>query len=147
IAVVRGCRSIDHSASDCSQESLMPRTFSGFASAIAIASARRVSIDRLSGGVAIGLVCLLAVPLAAQESLVRPGEAFVTRFSGVTTTSGAAGRPINTINSAGTVGSIIDIRAPGRPPQGEHWMDEPQRMPVTAAEVGQVFGVVFDDRA
>jgi hypothetical protein len=26
-------------------------------------------------------------------------------------------------------------------------MDEPQRMPVTAAEVGQVFGVVFDDRA
>jgi hypothetical protein len=94
-----------------------------------------------------GPICLMTSPLSAQEPLVRPGEAFVTRFSGVTTVSGAGGQAVTSINAAGTVGSIIDVRAPGRPPQGEQWMDEPQRIPVTAAEVGQVFGVVFDDRA
>jgi hypothetical protein len=70
---------------------------------------------------------------------MRPGEAFVTRFSGVT--PGAA----PTLNQQGTVGSIIDLRSPGQPPRGQHWIDEPQRRPVTAAEVGQVFGVALDD--
>ena len=49
------------------------------------------------------------------------------------------------IDTSGTVGDIIDIRAPGRPPRGEHWYDEPHRKPVTAGQVGQVFGVVLDD--
>src|SRR5262249_26485383 len=33
----------------------------------------------------------------------------------------------------------------GRPPTGTQWINEPQRNPVTAAQVGQVFGVVLDD--
>jgi hypothetical protein len=82
-------------------------------------------------------------PLAAQDAL-RPGEAYVTRFSGVTA-SGSGDNQTFTINTGGTVGSIIDIRAPGAPPQGRHWIDEPQRLPVTAGEVGQVFGVALDD--
>jgi len=79
--------------------------------------------------------------LFAQNAPLRPGEAYVTRFSG--TVPGQNGVPA--INRDGTVGTIIDVRAPERPPQGGHWIDEPQRLPVTAAQVGQVFGVVLDD--
>lgn len=81
------------------------------------------------------------VPAAAQERPIQPGEAFVTRFSGLSSAQGG----ILAIDPAGTVGSIIDLRSPGRPPAGEHWLNEPQRRPVTASEVGQVFGVAFDD--
>jgi hypothetical protein len=76
---------------------------------------------------------------SAQNDPMRPGEAFVTRFSGVTPGPGSV------LNQQGTVGSIIDIRTPGQPPVGQHWIDEPQRSPLTAAEVGQVFGVALDD--
>lgn len=86
------------------------------------------------------LACYAVASAAAQQGPLQPGEAFVTRFSGVTPQSNPP-----TININGTVGSIIDVRAPGQPPRGEHWMDEPQRNPVTAGEVGQVFGVVLDD--
>ncbi|HXL68816.1 MAG TPA: hypothetical protein VN930_08660, partial [Xanthobacteraceae bacterium] len=83
-------------------------------------------------------------PAAAQQDPLRPGEAFATRFSGTTTINGPDGKPIVVIDPAGTVGSIIDLRAPGQPPAGEHWVNEPQRNPVTARDVGQVFGVVLD---
>src|SRR5439155_10835905 len=56
--------------------------------------------------------------------------------------SGAVGAAID---ANGTVGSIIDVRAPTQPPRGEHWTSEPQRQPVSAGQVGQVFGVVLDD--
>src|SRR4028119_1094897 len=71
------------------------------------------------------------VPAAAQERPIQPGEAFVTRFSGLSSAQGG----ILAIDPAGTVGSIIDLRSPGRPPAGEHWLNEPQRRPVTASEV------------
>ncbi|HET7679445.1 MAG TPA: hypothetical protein VFK79_04845 [Xanthobacteraceae bacterium] len=81
--------------------------------------------------------------LFAQEGL-RPGEAFVTRFSGIQA-SGPQENPIVTIDTNGTVGSILDIRSPRQRPAGQHWIDEPQRAPVTAGAVGQVFGVALDD--
>jgi hypothetical protein len=82
-------------------------------------------------------------PASARDdnAPLRPGEAFVTRFSGTTAAQGAGA----TLNPEGTVGSIVDLRNPGQPPNGQHWIDEPQRKPVTAAQVGQVFGVVLDD--
>jgi hypothetical protein len=83
-------------------------------------------------------------PAAAQDDLLRPGEAYATRFSGTASAPGPDGKPLLTIDPAGTVGSIVDIRAPGKRPAGEHWVDEPQRKPVTAREVGQVFGVALD---
>lgn len=86
-----------------------------------------------------------AQPVSAQEGALRPGEAFVTRFSGVTIATGPAQRPAFILDLGGTVGSIIDLRAPGQPPRGHHWVDEPQRKPVTAGDVGQVFGVALDD--
>jgi hypothetical protein len=79
---------------------------------------------------------------AQQDERVRglePGEGFVTRFAG--TTGGE--RPAIDIN--GTVGSILDLRVPGTPARGSHWVDEPQRAAVRAAQVGQIFGVALDD--
>ncbi len=49
------------------------------------------------------------------------------------------------IDAGGTVGSVIDIRNPAQPPRGQHWLNEPQHTPVTAGEVGQVFGVTLND--
>ena len=102
-------------------------------------------MDRLSPGLHVGFVLLiaaLAIPshqLRAEDGL-RPGEAFVTRFSGATD---EGGKPAIDLN--GTVGSILDLRHPGTPPQGAHWLNAPQRSPMTAGKVGQVFGVALDD--
>ncbi len=79
------------------------------------------------------------VAVYAQEAL-QPGEALATRFSG---TASEGGRAV--INPRGTVLSIVDLRPPGGPPQGEHWWDEVQRAPVSAGQIGQVFGIALDD--
>src|ERR1700751_4968550 len=105
---------------------------------------RRVRVGALIALYAVGAGAALAQS-NVQDDLLRPGEAYVTRFSGTATLQGANGQQIPIIDTDGTVGSIIDIRSPSRPPRGEHWYDEPQRKPVTAGEVGQVFGVVLDD--
>ena len=83
-------------------------------------------------------------PADAQQDPLRPGEAFATRFSGTVSVTGPDGRQTVAIDPAGTVGSFVDLRAPGQPPAGQHWISEPQRKPVTARDVGQVFGVVLD---
>src|SRR5229473_7387139 len=95
----------------------------------------------LGHAILIAAVLLPIAPLFAQDAPLRPGEAYVTRFAG--TRPGPGGAPV--INPSGTVGSIIDVREPRKPPLGQHWIDEPQRKPVTAAQVGQVFGVALDD--
>jgi hypothetical protein len=88
----------------------------------------------------MAFVVMPVLPAAAQNVALQPGEAFLTRFSGSMPAAGAS-----VIDPNGTVGSIIDLRSPGQPPQGQHWIEEPQRQPVTAAQVGQVFGVALDD--
>src|SRR5215470_1231283 len=91
---------------------------------------------------ALLLTSVLSLPSSfAQDGALQPGEAYVTRFPG--TRPGPGGTPV--INVDGTSGSIIDVRAPRQPPLGQHWIDEPQRKPVSAAQVGQVFGVALDD--
>jgi hypothetical protein len=91
------------------------------------------------------LAGLHILPASAQQIPMRPGEAFVTHFSGTTNIPGPGGAAVTVINPGGVVGSIVDLRNPNQPPQGQHWIGEPQRMFVTAAEVGQVFGVAIDD--
>ncbi len=91
----------------------------------------------------LATVLLTAGSWPATAQGLRPGEAVVTRFSGSTTTQ-VPGGAVTVINPDGTSASIIDIRSPGRPPQGDHWLNEPQRNPVTASQVGQVFGVALD---
>ena len=63
--------------------------------------------------------------LLVQAQELRPGEGFVTRFSGTQAQDGRL-----TISLDGIVGSIIDMRQPGGAPRGEHWWNEPQRQPV-----------------
>ena len=102
------------------------------------------SLVRLAGGLlALFALCvsLLLSPAHAQEAEgLQPGEAFATRFSGTRIVDG-----VTVIDEGGTVGSLLDIRAPGAPPRGEHWWNEPQRLGVTAGQVGQVFGIALDD--
>lgn len=74
---------------------------------------------------------------------LNPGEAVVTRFSHEVDGKGVDGKPIKVIDLDGTSVSILDIRNPGQPPFGQHWINEPQRMFVTARDVGQVFGVAI----
>ena len=108
------------------------------------------SMLRASNPALLLLACSASVVFGqqmVQDDLMRPGDAYVTRFSGIMEQPGSSGQPTTVINLQGTVGSIINVRSPRRPPRGEHWFDEPQRKPVTAVEVGQVFGVVLDDAA
>ena len=72
------------------------------------------------------------------------GEAYHTRFSGTITENGPSG-PVTVIDPDGLVGSILDLRGPGQPSVGQHWYDEPQRSPATAADAGQIFGIAMDD--
>jgi len=97
---------------------------------------------RFWGALLLLTVALAVPPLEGAEAqdALQPGEAFVTRFSGTTDEGGRA-----VIDPDGTVGSIVDLRSPGAPLQGAHWINEPQRSAVTAAEVGQVFGIALDD--
>jgi len=100
---------------------------------------------RFVAGLATAFVMTDPVPAEAQVGM-QPGEAFITRFSGVTLTPGPQGQPPSaSINVNGPSGTIVDVRSPAFPPIGLHWMTEPQRGRVTAAEVGQVFGVALDD--
>ncbi|HHN72845.1 MAG TPA: hypothetical protein ENK13_02020, partial [Thermopetrobacter sp.] len=83
-------------------------------------------------------------PAAAGQVVVEPplepGEAFHTRFSGFVRDE--SGQMV--LDASGIVGSVIGLRDAPRP-QGQHWISEPQRMFVTAAQVGQVFGIAIDD--
>ncbi len=76
---------------------------------------------------------------------LNPGEAVVTRFSHLVDDVDSQGQPIKVIDINGVSASIIDIRRPGDLPSGQHWINEPQRLFVTAGEVGQVFGVTLAD--
>src|SRR5688572_28682628 len=94
----------------------------------------------LFGATALLLISLTG-PGLAQDTGLRPGEAFATRFSG--SVPAQSGQSV--IDVQGVVGSILDLRSPRQQAQGQHWIDEPQRAQLIAGEVGQVFGVAFDD--
>ncbi|WP_126337477.1 YncE family protein [Legionella spiritensis] len=66
----------------------------------------------------------------------------MTRFSGIIQDDN---NKTAVINVDGTVGSIIHVSAPKPPPQGQHWINEPQRLPVKAKNAGQIFGIAIDD--
>ncbi|HEX5778420.1 MAG TPA: hypothetical protein VFY21_06225 [Xanthobacteraceae bacterium] len=121
----------------------------GFRIAVRMINARaRMSSASRALMLGVAAAALHAAPLLAQQATpMRAGEAFVTRFSGTTNIAGPGGAQIPVINPGGVVGSVIDLRNPNQPPQGQHWISEPQRSFVTAAEVGQVFGVTLDENA
>ncbi len=98
-------------------------------------------MDKLIRGVVFSTLLLLFSGGAGAQQALQPGEAYLTRFSGVINDEGRS-----VIDPEGTVGSIIDLRYPEGPPQGQQWQNPPQRLPVTAAQLGQVFGIALDDQ-
>ncbi len=101
----------------------------------------------IAAGAFLGLSAIADPALAQGAEPMLPGEAYTTRFSGTieVEVEDDDGDPISVIDPDGIVGSIIDIRAPNHAPRGEHWLTEPQRAPLTAGEVGQIFGIAIDD--
>ena len=76
-------------------------------------------------GLLMAAGALFAPATSAQEGepLLQPGEAYATRFSGMTSDNGQV-----VIYTEGVVGSIVDIRNPGVPPKGQHcWMSRNAR--------------------
>ena len=104
--------------------------------------ARWSAIQTFLGVACLVLTALSGAATAQEPEPLQPGEVYVTRFSGTSTADGKT-----VIDLKGTVGSIVDVRNPSQPPQGHHWLNEPQRHKITAEEAGQVFGVALDDAA
>ncbi|MFV2092247.1 MAG: hypothetical protein ACC634_04115, partial [Hyphomicrobiales bacterium] len=113
-----------------------------------ISGTTQLYLPRLSRAVPVALSLLaftaITSPASAQQAM-QAGEAFATRFSGEVEFTLSDGSKFTTIDQNGVVGSVVDVRAPGYAGDGRHWQNEPQRLPVTASQVGQVFGVAIDD--
>jgi hypothetical protein len=79
--------------------------------------------------------------------IVANGNAVVTGFSGaqppVTIAPGDDPADKTFIDLQGPAASILDLQAPGAPPQAQ-LLTAPKPFTVTAAQVGQVFGVALD---
>ena len=79
----------------------------------------------------------------AQDGIVKPGDAVVTGFSGVTATQapdGADPFDYTMIDTSGPAARVVDLTSLG--PQGIS--AAPKTFTVTAGEVRQVFGVALD---
>ncbi len=89
-----------------------------------------------------GLLLLVAASAARAQPVdgIQPGEAVVSQFSG---TVEQAGRAV--IDPSGIVARSIDIRRPGTIPSGQHLSGLAGRVNVLAQDIGQVFGIAFDD--
>jgi len=96
--------------------------------------------NSMIAGLAVALFATGLTTSIAQSPGLQPGEAFLTRFSGTVTQGGPT-----LIDPNGTVGAIIDLRNPGQMSSGGYWADAPRRAAITAADVGQVFGIAIDD--
>src|SRR5438105_4313886 len=113
----------------------MPGEGSSAKGAIVVGTQARCLSGRRIGWAAVAAIAWLSTsPSLAQDGGLQPGEAFLTRFSGVTSSPGPTGQPTYTIDLNGTVGSIIDLRAPRQAPRGDHWIYKLQRSPVTARD-------------
>ncbi len=88
------------------------------------------------------LIGTSVLPASAQEVSLEHGDTVVTRFSGVANDNGAAAAP----DPQGVVAAVLSLARPGFRPDGRHWTDEPQKLQITADQVGQVFGIAYDDR-
>jgi hypothetical protein len=97
------------------------------------------------GALAATLAAVAAPAMAQQQSIVKPGYAVVTGYSGFVAypaPSGADPFDYLTINTSGASARVIDLTAPGS--QGT-LSAAPKTFTVTAAQVGQVFGVALDN--
>ena len=105
-----------------------------------------LTFRKIAPGLAAALALTVAgTALAQQQTIVRPGQAVVTGFSGFV----AYPPPQNadpfdylTINTLGPSARVVDLSNPGA--QGV-LSPAPKSFTVTASQVGQVFGVAIDN--
>lgn len=94
-----------------------------------------------------GLLLALSVwsPVRAEEGELVLGTAITTRFAGTTLTPDTGDGPRSVIDINGVVAQFLDLRSPGDAPGGQRW-SAPHQMPgVRASQIGQVFGIAYDD--
>ncbi len=99
---------------------------------------------------AIVIPALANVDAAQAQSpgILAPGNAIVTGFSGAPPPAqiapGVDPGDQTFIDPSGPSAQVFDLRSPAAPPQAQV-MPEPKPFTVTAAQVGQVFGVALDN--
>jgi hypothetical protein len=111
--------------------------------ALAGKEARQASV----AAAALLTLTFAAPPAHAQDAIVQKGYAVVTGYSGFVANpapDGADAFDYLTINPDGPSARVVDLTAPG--PQGS-LSPAPKPFSVSAAQVGQVFGVTLDNAA
>jgi len=94
----------------------------------------------------VAVVAMLApVATNAQEPAIQKGDAVFTRFSGARDIKATDNTIRTVIDLDGVVASLLELRNPGTPGRGQQLGDIKQRLQVTAKQVGQVFGIAFDN--
>ena len=85
---------------------------------------------------------------AQTPGILPPGDAIVTGFSGAPPPAqvapGQDPGDLTFIDPSGPAARVFDLQSPGAPPQAQV-LPEPNPFTVTAAQVGQVFGVALDN--
>lgn len=99
---------------------------------------------RLSGIRQAALLTSAAISLATfwqSEAFaqLQEGEAYISCFPGVAN----QGQPTAKIDLTQPAGGIVDMRNPAIPPTTTNW-SAPKRKPVTARQVGLIFGIAID---
>ena len=112
----------------------------------AVKGFRSIALRWLALATATACLALAAVPAQAQNTgIIAPGNAVVTGFSGTIAAPAPPGEdPFDyiTINPDGPSAEVIDLGNLG--PQGR-LSDALKTFAVSAAEIGQVFGVTVDN--
>src|SRR5262245_31439718 len=103
------------------------------------------ALRRAAIGLIAGAGAMLTAHAASAQSIVQPGYAVVTGYSGFVTQQPPDGAdPVDylTVNADGPSAQVIDLTTMGA--QGAV-SDAPKPFTVTASQVGQVFGVALDN--
>lgn len=99
---------------------------------------------------AAGALSFETHPAAAQNTVIVPGDAVVTGFSGTKTEKDVPKtvHPLDRtfIDLDGITVRVVDLSTLGTPPDGQ-LADVPNKLEIKARDTGQVFGVTLDDAA
>ncbi len=93
----------------------------------------------------LSLVTIASAPASAQTPEILTGEAIVSQFSGTRLPPSGGTEPV--LDPDGIVAQAVDLRDPATPPMGRPWRNAPKKLQISAAQVGQVFGIAFDDQS
>ncbi|WP_269932688.1 EB domain-containing protein [Aminobacter sp. HY435] len=109
---------------------------------LAVVAPSQQWLHALAASVLVTLMALATQASAQDRSIIRPGSAAVSAFSG--TAKGAAAEPGETIDLDGASLRIFDLSSLDGPAAGKP-VEARQPFEVLAAQIGQVFGLAYDD--